>query len=474
MRLALTVSLSVLSLSSVAFPCSCVPYGACPGLGSKTGPVFLGTVISVTDLPRTREFVFLSSRKARIRVDEAFGGLSPDVQEVEVLTGSGGGDCGIPFKAGDVYLVESSVGKDGLAHAGICGSTRRVDAAGVDLRILRLRRDGKQVPSLAGRVAQTDRNFDGLLGMRDLKPLANMLVRVKSDGSVYETQADGEGLYEFYGLPSGKYEFAPELPPGTTLSWFIGSDKPLASFELHSGACQLRDIEVFASGSIQGRILDESGKPLLSAFAYIVPASENVLPKQGKLYWEYQGKKDFFKFVHIPPGDYLIVVNPDDSLNPEFPYRRTFYPGVHDRKSATIITIRGGEQVKDANIRLEQDFAPRHLTVRVTWADGRLIKDLVFVSARGTVNHDAMSHASQPDLKTSVVDLSILPNESYGVEAELTCRYADERSMGPGARLKSNTVYVAPGDDQTKLFLTIPAPSCPEVSKKTLLTESGQ
>ncbi len=470
MRLVLTISLSVL-LSSAALPCSCVSSGGCPGLGTKTGPVFLGTVLSVSELNRTSEFVFLSSRKARIRVDESFGGLSPDEHEVDVLTGSGGGDCGIPFNVGDVYLIDSFIGKDGLAHAGICSSTHRVDGADVDLQILRLRRDDKQVPSLTGQVAQTDRNFDGVLGMRDPKPLANMTVRLKADRSVYETQADNHGVYAFYGLPSGKYEFAPDLPPATTLSWFIGSDRRLAPFELHFGACQLRNIDVFASGSIQGRMRDESGKPLRSAFAYIVPASEVVLPKQRKLYWEYQGKEDSFKFVHIPPGEYLIVANPDDSLDPEFPYRRTFYPGVHDRASAAIITIRGGEQVTDADIRLERQFAPRHLTARVTWADGRLIKDFVFVSAKGTVNPDVASHASQPDLKTSAVDLSLMPNESYEVEAELTCRYADERSVGPGATLKSNKAHVVAGDNQTKLFLTIPAAACPEVPGKTLLTD---
>jgi len=307
--------------------------------------------------------------------------------------------------------------------------------------------------------------------MRDPKRLANMLVRVKANGRIYETEADNEGFYAFYSLPSGTYEFAPDLPPATMLSWFIGSDRPLPPFELHAGACHLRNIEVFASGSIQGRIVDASGKPLRSAFAYIVPTSENVLPKQSKLYWGSQGKEDFFKFVHIPPGEYLIVVNPDDSLDPKFPYRRTFYPGVHDRESAAIITIRGGEQVKDANIRLEKQFEPRHLTVRVTWADGQLIRDFVSVVAKGTVSHDAMSHTSRPDFKVSVVDLSVLPKEPYEVEAELTCRYADDRSVGPGAKLKSNRVYFQPGDDRKDILLTIPATSCPVVSGKKLLTD---
>jgi hypothetical protein len=276
----------------------------------------------------------------------------------------------------------------------------------------------------------------------------------------------------FYGLPSGKYEFAPDLPLGTTLSWFIGSDKPPIPFEPHAPACQVHDMEVFASGAIQGRILDPSGKPLTSVFAYIVPAGEKVLPKRGKLYWEYQGnKQDFFKFVHIPPGDYLIVVNPDDSLDLKFPYLRTFFPGVHDRASAATVTIQAGELIKDLDIRIEQQFAPRHLVARVTWADGRLIRNFVFVTAKGTADENAMADTRQPDLKASIVELSVLPDEPYEVEAELTCRYADERSFGPGAKLKSNKVHLAPGDDQKELLLTIPATSCPAVAGKKLLTD---
>jgi hypothetical protein len=423
------------------------------------------------DLPRTAEFEFLSSRRARIRVDESFGGLSPTVTEVEVLTGSGGGDCGILFKVGDAYLIDASVGKDGLIRAGICSSTRRIEYAGIALRILRQRRDGRQVPSLAGQIARQDRNFEGNIGTRIAKPLANVPVRVKAAGRVYETLADSEGFYEFHSLPSGQYEFAPDLPPGTRLSWFIGSDKPLQPFALNAGACQERNIEVFPSGSVQGRVLDASGKPLKEVFAYILPASQEVIPKKGELYWEFQGKEGFFKFVHIPPGEYVIAVNPDDSRDPNFPFRRTFYPGVHDRDSAKIITVRGGEQITDADILLEPEFATRRLTVRVTWADGRVIKDSVYLVAKGTANPAAMSHTSQPNRKASVINLSILPNEPYEIEGELICRYADERSMGPGAILKSNKIYLAPGDDRTELFLTMPASACPPVPGKTLLTE---
>ncbi len=470
-RLLAKLFFPILVLNSFAYACSCFSSGGCPGLGGKESPVFLGTVLSVTDLPRVDDDSFLSSRKARIRVDESFGGLPTDTNEVEVLTGSGGGDCGIPFKPGEVYLVAAFVGKDRLIHVGICSSTRKIDFAGVALQVLRQTRQGRKAPSLAGQIAQRDRNFEGDLGTRPRKPLANVVVRVKVDGVVYETRADAEGLYSFYDLPSGKYEFLPDLPPATTLSWFIGSDRALLPLELKAGACQEHNIEVFASGSIQGRVLDSLNRLVPNALAYIVPRDTIGMPKRMQLYSESQGKEGFFKFVHLPPGDYLILVNPEDSRNPDFPYARTFYPGVQDRASAKAITLRGGEQISDIDIHLSSQFTPRHLTVRITWADGRLIHDLVFVNAKGIANPKAMSHTRQPDMESSVVDLTILPDESYDVEAELICQYATERSVGPGARLKSNRVRILPGDGRTELFLSIPARSCPEEPGKRLLTD---
>lgn len=468
-RIVLGVSVSLLLSSSVAFACSCVPSFGCPVLGGSARPVFLGTVIQVTELAPSADFSFLSSRKARIRVNESFGRLGPDVSEIDVLTGLGGGDCGVPFKPGEEYLVDAFVSKDGLVHAGICSSTRRIDAVGAALRILRERRTGQMVPSLAGQIVQRDRNFDGLLGTEAPKPPPNALVRVKSGGGSYETQADTQGLYAFYGLPSERYEYAPDLAQGTTLSWYIGSDRPQVPFELTGAACQERNIEVFASGSIQGRVLDSSNRLLPHAFVYIVPAAAKVLPKERQLYWESQGKEGFFKFVHIPPGEYLVLVNPDDSQTAEFPYRRTFHPGVHDRSAATVITLRAGEQIRDADIRLQQQFAPRHLSVRVTWADGRSIRNFVYIVAKGTANPKLMSDAST-DIRASVCDLKILPNEPYEVQAELNCRYADERSEGPGATLKSAKVYLTPDDGRTELTLTIPATTCPVIPGKTLVT----
>lgn len=464
-RTLLGVSAALFLWTPLGFACSCGSSPGCPTLGGPFGPVFVGTVLEVTE---TGNPAFLSGRRARIQVSESFGGLSPEAKEIDVLTGRGGGDCGVPFKPGEQYLVAAFLSKDGLIHAGICSSTRRIDSIGAALRILRLRRSGQALPSLAGQIVQRDRNFIGHLGTHQPRPLGNTLIRVRREGTSYETLADAEGLYEFYGLPPGRYEFVPELPQGTTLSFYIGSDGPQIPFEVGPG-CRERDIEVFASGSIQGQVVDESNRPLPHAFVYIVPADRNVIAKERELYWESQGKDGYFKFVHLPPGRYLVLVNPDNSQKPDFPYPRTFYPGVQEREAATVITVLAGAHVKKVDIRLQQHFVPRHVGVRVAWADGRPIRSFVYVVARGLANRALQSDAST-DEENSLGHLKLVPTEAYEVHAKLTCQYADARSLGPGAKFTSSKVHLRPGDGQHDLTLMIPATGCPVLKGKTLVT----
>jgi len=100
-----------------------------------------------------------------------------------------------------------------------------------------------------------------------------------------------------------------------------------------------------------------------------------------------------------------------------------------------------------------------------------LIRDLAFVDATATDRGEAIAFTRQPDRKKSVIDLTILPNEPYKIEAHLTCRYGDDHGIGPGATLRSNEVYMDAKDDRAEISLVIPASGCPEVAGKTLLTE---
>ena len=93
----------------------------------------------------------------------------------------------------------------------------------------------------------------------------------------------------------------------------------------------------------------------------------------------------------------------------------------------------------------------------------------MYIVAKAISNPELQSDAST-DARASVGDLKLVPTEAYEVHAELTCRYADGRSEGPGAHFTSNKVYLRPENGQTELTLTIPATACPVIQGKTLVT----
>ena len=177
-------------------------------------------------------------------------------------------------------------------------------------------------------------------------------MRVRSRGKSFETVADSDGAFAFYDLPRGTYEFDPDLPPGTTLYWYIGGEKHLRPVDLDGAGCRKENIEVFSSGSIEGRVLGSNNQPFSEVSVYLVPVSTLDLSNRWRLYWESQSKQGVFKFVHVPPGEYLVLVNPEDSTTDNFPYRRTFHPGVHDRSEAGVITVSPGQQVNNVDIQL--------------------------------------------------------------------------------------------------------------------------
>lgn len=335
-----------------AFPCECGSTNSCISLGGANWPLFLGTVVAVADLPEIGTRELLSSRSVRFRIDESFRGLPEGLREIEVWTGLGGGDCGLRFRAGDRYLIDAFTGKDGIPRVGLCSDTSKLEYARPQLALLRLQQAGKRLPSLIGLLAQHDRDFQGRFGQQAPKALGDSMVRVKANGKTYETRSDAEGIYQFYGLPAGKYEFDPKLPRGTKLSSFLGSDSPPEPVQLGANHCLQHDIAVFPSGSIQGRVLDAAGQRVRHAHVYIVPATQELPVGNSNLYWESLGKEGFFQFVHLPPGRYILVVNPEDETRAGFPYRTTFYPGVRNRADALLITVQSGAQIKNADIHL--------------------------------------------------------------------------------------------------------------------------
>jgi hypothetical protein len=76
--------------------------------------------------------------KVKFSVREMWRG--PGERTLQLYTGRGGGDCGVPFQVGTEYLVYAWCDGDGDCFTIICGRTRRIENAAADLRYLASRR----------------------------------------------------------------------------------------------------------------------------------------------------------------------------------------------------------------------------------------------------------------------------------------------------------------------------------------------
>lgn len=210
MRHALLTVAWTLLLGSPASACSCAPpidcYSVSPASRSpSSGPAFVGTVLEVTVLEVTERSPtpsFLDRVQVKFRLDEPLSALPVGLREMEVFTGQGGGDCGIPFTPGERYLVLSHLGPDGRAHTGFCSGTRPVREAAAALRTLRQSRDRQPLPALTGQLRQLSPTGE------QSTPVARTSVQVTVAGQVFRTTTDADGIYAFRDLPAGQFTLA--------------------------------------------------------------------------------------------------------------------------------------------------------------------------------------------------------------------------------------------------------------------------
>ena len=94
---------------------------------NQSQAVFVGKVIEIVQNPQDY-FVLV-----RFNVERSWKGSL--AQEVSVVTGQGGGDCGYKFEFGETYLVYAYGDKTRLG-TNICQRTANLSAAEADVKVL--------------------------------------------------------------------------------------------------------------------------------------------------------------------------------------------------------------------------------------------------------------------------------------------------------------------------------------------------
>ncbi len=455
---ALFLLISAIPTTVQACTCSQAPPGKCSGL-QQDDVVFLGTVTSfevssvaappsdaaASPAPPVRlaHYVF--------RIDELFAG--PADPEIDVFSGGEDGDCGYQFKKTSQYLVFTHRGTDGRLYATICSGTRPVREALAVLPQLRAMRNGKRVASVFGVLRRADAPF---LAPPDdpEKPLPNVSLKLRSRDDRFETTTDSNGVYSFYDVHAGEYSFTAQLPTHVELTrrTMVGGLPP---FTIPNGACYEYDVDALPTGHIQGSVLAPDGKPLSVASVELYRAGTYDDSRPGL--WGFQGARGVFDLDHIGPGQYTLVFNRANRMDPNAPFPRAFYPGVADLSEAQPIKIKDGQQLTKVNIKLKEGFPVRKVRVRLKWRGARPIGD-VTVTAKADGGENPAARKVGDDL----YEFALLPSGSYTISAwqDLKPQRLASKCAAP-ARMDAPPVTVSGSDaSASEIVLAFPQPDC--------------
>jgi hypothetical protein len=445
----------------IVLACSCARSGPVPcGEFSSTSVVFVGTVETIQNPPPDFDRADESSADMRtvdqsgysryhFQIDEKISGTQ--MAEIDVFSGRGGGDCSYHFRRGEQYLVFPYEGDDGRLMATICSETRLVELAQAKLAVLRAIRDHQPVASLYGVMRSMQQPYGSVSVDYYGKPIADTRMILRSNMNTLEAKTGANGNYAFFDVPAGQYHVEADLQQHLEIAQTILSE-PVPPIDLPQNACYEYDVEVLPTGRIRGKVLGPDGSALLYASVELYRSSR--YPGDGRsLGWsESQDlKKSEFVFEHVAAGDYILVYNDQERIEPITPYPRMFYPGVSELKQAQIIHVEEGQEVSGLEFKVSGGRATRPITVRLFAPKGEL-PNINYVEARGNDG----SYLSEQELSPGVFRIMVFPGIRYEMHGSGLCSATEKELKTPVGVVDGSET--GPGE----LALTFPGPGCPK------------
>jgi len=337
----------------------------------KNAPaVFLGTV-EIADPDGDGRQMMFQEQSVRIRVDEAFKGVS-EGQTIELRQGAD--DCSAKFKTGQrsVFYLYPGIEHGSWNVPACTHALGSAEPVGDDLLFLRGLPRSAIGTRLSGEVELYEDSpteaFKRVGGVRN--------VRVKISGPqgfTREVVTNVAGVYELYGLHRGRYSVSIDVPSGLRIKFPLvtGSTRVPgngSAVELDRGGGASVGFVLQADTRLSGRMLDAKGTPMTSVCIDLDPLEGRG--ESGARFFDCSKAGGVFEMTMMPPGKYWLVAR-DEVIRHRLKSKSTlYYPGVRDRERATIVSIEAGKYVEHLDIRLPSDEKRYKIAGRFQFMDG--------------------------------------------------------------------------------------------------------
>ncbi len=389
-------SLLLLCLSEYALACTCVDSPSACDSFQATPVVFVGLVKSIRE--ETAEINrFGKIEKVRTALTAHFvveEGLK-DIrsQEVEVVTGGGGGDCGYHFKAGERYLVyaykaegealgssisrtvigpRNSSQKVGVLSTSICGRTQPLSQAQDDLDLIHAVIKGKPQTRIFGTVYEYLSKLGGYEEGAKYKPKSGLMIRAEGISGKYEAVTDVNGRFRLDSLKPGKHKVTLVLPVTYGMRYSFQKNEFEAQVTQGCWGAEV-DFTLQTNGRIRGRVYDAQGNPVGEQFQVSIVTSQSSRNSMDMLESrdEYTDKQGRYEFDGVPPGSYLLGINISDVPDKDTPYSRIYYPSNSTLAQANVITLVEGQKFDDYDFHLPLPLVAHTIKGTVYLKDGK-------------------------------------------------------------------------------------------------------
>jgi hypothetical protein len=246
--------------------------------------------------------------------------------------------------------------------------------------------------------------------------VGHALVRVA--GSSQRTVfTDGEGHFQFEGLPPGRVMVTAQKPGYFSQQEFRGSANKLVNVGPTTDSVV---VKLTPQSTISGRVTDATGQPIERVPVHLTVKAV----RDGRKHWEARGQQQTdedgrYRFANLMPGTYYLAAGPSrdetrilpGAEKPKTGYPSMYYPGVPDLASAAPLQLAAGQHA-------QADFSMTagpvyHVSGSVTGHPPQHGVGFQFLSPSG----DDLSLPIKFNMETGGFDVDSVPPGSYVVKA---------------------------------------------------------
>ena len=371
------------------------------------------------------------NRVVRMQIAEVLTGVDPAQKEIEIVTGTGGGDCGYAFQTGVDFIVYAYTNSAGRLETGICSRTRPLTQAVEDLAYLRA------VPQLPPTADIRVSVVDDSTWQTGRRPLPKVRTTVSGPDGLREALTDSAGRATFLALTPGEY----------TVEWASGGyTSGNRKVQIHAKGCAEVPVTVLLDRRILGRVLTRAGLPAAKVMIVMLPTHPGPY---GSLVEQATSDADgLYEFEYLRTGDYYLGVNLDRPPSPDMPYGQWYFPGTAEPGAATIVHLPETPGVQTFDLILPEPQKDRVIEGVVLWPDGRPararlpLEDPRWPGWSTFGSSDASGHFLLHSFDGTLYRL-----HAVGGESSISAISAEPVEIQPGsAPLKVRLILTRPGD----------------------------